>query len=494
MFETQPHLPIKRAREESDPESETDDMDFHHSENVTPTQALAGDADENPNYLEANLPPPLTPEHAALRADLQMITGVAMENLYKRITTDSKKSVDDAVAALMNQLQGQILSLNAPVSQLQQQLLACQLATQAPVKTPVAAQAKKALKLQLSKKNSGQDVAAPATIADTTPPVASTALQAPPTSARRWETVPPRAKAPTPKLIPTKYPQAEREVTCFFKDNNTTGTITQPEKTYAERQSMADIALRQMNAAFVDYKDISVPPFIRARITIRGAIVFTTGNDHNNVIYEDYISIIMHTLEYYGNCERVEIGKRFSQFLLHGIPTHLSISDISDSITANYPQLVQGQTPRWLTPPERREYKACSTIVMTLTGDVKKDAIGRQNLIVCNRECQVDDYIAYGRTTQCRKCQAYGHPAALCRNNSCCAVCAGPHETREHPCTLPTCKKGPTCTHPPIRCANCNSPHKASDPNCPERIKLRTLNKATNATNLGDAPMAGVAE
>jgi hypothetical protein len=190
MFETQPHLPIKRAREESDPESETDDMDFQHSENVTPTQAL-GDANENPNYLEANLPPPLTPEHAALRADLQMITGVAMENLYKRITTDSKKSVDDAVAALMNQLQGQILSLNARVSQLQQQLLACQLPTPAPAKTPVAAQAKKALKLQLSKKNSGQDVAAPATTADTTPPVASTTLQAPPTSARRWETVTP---------------------------------------------------------------------------------------------------------------------------------------------------------------------------------------------------------------------------------------------------------------------------------------------------------------
>jgi len=422
--------------------------------------------------------------------------GAAMEGLYTSITADTKKSVDDGVATLKktnNQLEGQILSLNARVSQLQQQLLTCQLPTQAPVKPPVAAQAKKVLKMKLSKKNSDQAVATPATTADTTPSVTSTALQVPPTSARRWKTVPPRAKALTPKLIPTKYPQAEHEVICFFKDNNTTGTITQPEQTYAERQSMADIALRRMNAAFVDYKDISIPPFIRTRITIRGAIIFTTGNDHNNVIYEDYISITMHTLEYYGNCERVEIGKRFSQFLLHGVPTHLSISDISGSITANNLQLVQVQTPRWLTPPERREHKACSTIVMTLTGNIKKDAIGRHNLIVCNRECQVNDYITYGRSTQCRKCQAYGHPAALCQNNSCCAVCAGPHETREHPCTLPACKKGSACIHPPIRCANCNLPHKARDPNCPERIKLRTLNKAMNATNLGDAPMAGAA-
>jgi len=86
---------------------------------------------------------------------------------------------------------------------------------------------------------------------------------------------------------------------------------------------------------------------------------------------------------------------------------------------------------------------------MTLTGNVKKASIGRQNLIICNRQCQLEDYIAYGRSTQCHNCQAYGHPAALCRNTPCCAVCANPHETKEHPCTLPMCKKGPACTHPP---------------------------------------------
>jgi len=152
--------------------------------------------------------------------------------------------------------------------------------------------------------------------------------------------------------------------------------------------------------------------------------------------------------------------------------THLSMSEISDSIATNYPQLVQGQTPRWLTTAERREYKTNSTIVMTLTGDIKKASIGRQNLIVCNRECQLDDYIAYGWSTQCHNSQTYGHPAALCQNDSCCAICAGPHNTHDHPCTLPTCKKGPTCTHPLIRCVNCNAPHKANDANCPERIRL----------------------
>jgi len=214
-----------------------------------------------------------------------------------------------------------------------------------------------------------------------------------------------KPKATLPKLIPTNYPQAEREVTCYFQNgdtNNSKGTLA--EKTYNERQTMAATALRRVNSVIVDNKDVLAPPFIRARVTGRGNIIFTTSTTQHNVIYEDYATIITDALSYYGQCEKVEIGRRFSQFLLHGVPTHLSISEISDSITTNYPQLVQGQTPRWLTPPERREHKTNSTIVMTLTGDVKKNAIGRQTLIVGNRECQLDEYIPYGRSTQCRNC------------------------------------------------------------------------------------------
>jgi hypothetical protein len=477
-------------------------MDFQHSENVTATQAL-GNSNESPEYASLQLPPPLNPEHAALRSDFELITLAAMDRLYHRITADVAKSAADTAIAFQkttDKLHSQIHSLGARVTQLQQQILTYQRPVSTPVAATAMAPAKKILRKTLTKKGTSGDTASTATATgNATPTVAVTMPQVPPTNTRGWETVPPKPqkpKATPPKLIPTNYPQAEREVTCYFQNNdadNTNGIHS--EKTYNERQTIADMALRQVNTAIVDNRDVLAPPFIRARVTVRGNIIFTTSTTQNNVIYEDYTTIIADALTYYGQCEKVEIGRRFSQFLLHGVPTHLSIPEISDSITTNYPQLVQGQTPRWLTPAERREHKTNSTIVMTLTGNVKKNTIGRQNLIVCNRECQLDDYIPYGRSTQCRNCQAYGHPAALCRNNSCCAVCAGSHETREHPCTLPICKKGPACTHPPIRCANCNSPHKASDPNCPERIKLRTLtlNKATNATTQGDAPMAGAA-
>jgi len=300
-------------------------------------------------------------------------------------------------------------------------------------------------------------------------------------------------KIPTPKLVATTYPQTEWEVTCYFAHEQGPDVIS-AEQDYNTRQIAADAALSRVNSTIVNNKDVFAPAFIRAQVTVRGNIIFTTGNNQTNVIYEDYTTIIKDALSYYGKCEQMEIGKRHSQFLLHGVPTHLSLPEISQSISSNYPQLIQSQSPRWLTLADRREHKANSTIVMTLTGNIKKGQIGRQHLIVCNRQCELDDYIAYGRSTQCRKCQAYGHPAALCRNNPCCAVCADSHETKEHPCALPICKKGPACTHPPIRYANCDAPHKASDPNCPEDIKIREFTKTnTNATTMGDAPQAGVA-
>jgi len=198
-------------------------------------------------------------------------------------------------------------------------------------------------------------------------------------------------KPATPKLIPTMYPQAEREVMCHFPTKSLAETATHAEQNYIARQAVADTALHRVNRALVDNQDVTAPPFLCARVTMHGSIIFTTTNTQNNIIYEDYTTIIADAHSYYGKCEKVEIGKRFSQFLLHGVLTHLSLPDISDSIATNYPQLIQCQTPCWLTLADRREQKATSTIVMTLSGSTKKTDIGQHYLTICNCECQLDD-------------------------------------------------------------------------------------------------------
>jgi len=240
-------------------------------------------------------------------------------------------------------LNQQIGLLNARITQMQQQLLTNQNSTLPPQTTPIAAPTKKIHKTKLEKKNTSEHQARTdivSAISDITE--SSTTLPTPVSNTRGWETVKStgqqKQKNTTPtKLILTIYPQVEREVSCHFlkqKDNNT------PGNNYTTRQNAADTALRRVNSSLVDNKDVTAPPFIRARVTVRGTIIFTTSTTQNNIVYEDYKMIIADALTYYRKCETVEIGKRFSQFLLHGVPTHLSLPEISDSIATNYPQLV----------------------------------------------------------------------------------------------------------------------------------------------------------
>jgi len=501
--------PAKRPHEDSDPESDydegdadTDRMDFQHVENVTPTQAI-GDEVDHPECSTPQLPPPLSPEYAALRSDFEIITMTAIEQLYIRITADMEKSMYDTTMALRktnDQLRNQITSLGAQITQLQQQVLTYQGAVHPML--PVVTPPKKDPKKKKEKQSTSPTVTAAPDYNSSTYAAVATATLTPPvpmmtTNTTGWTTLKVAGqkdkKIATSKLIPTTYLQAEREVTCYYIRVEGPDVIN-AEQDYTTRQISADAALHRVNAAIIENKDVFVPPFIRVRVTMSENIVFTTGNTQNNVIYEDYTTIIADAISYYGECEKVEIGKRFSQFLLHGVPTHLFLPEISQSLAMNYPQLIQGQTPQWLTLADRWEHKANSTIVMTLTDKVKEVDVGQQHLFVCNRQCQLDNYITHRRSTQCHNCQAYGHPAALCQNNSCCAVCVDLHETKEHLCALPICKKGPTCTHPPIRCANCDTPHKTSDPNCLAHFKLCDITKTnTNTVNKGDAPKAGVA-
>jgi len=226
-----------------------------------------------------------------------------------------------------------MLSLNARVSILQGRLLACHATTQhAAAKTmAVPLPAKKDPKRKKEKLNTNQTASKPtANNGPICAAVASTMTLSPTPALSQVDT---RGWTTTPKLIPTIYPKAECEVSYYFATDET--NTAPSEQDHTMRQAAADAALCRVNSAFIDTKDVDVPPFIRARATTRGAIMFTTSNCQSNIIYEDYVTIIADALSYHGKCEKVEIGKQFSQFLLHRVPTHFSLPEISDSIATN---------------------------------------------------------------------------------------------------------------------------------------------------------------
>jgi hypothetical protein len=280
-----------------------------------------------------------------------------------------------------------------------------------------------------------------------------------------------KKKAKRETVLPKPYPTADRLV--IF---NLTSAPN-------DRKEAADRALQLINKTITNHSDISYPPFILANITATNNLIFTVAPQHLGISYEPYLGIFEDALHEFPIASS-RISQRWTRFLIHGIPTVATPEDVRTEIETNYPSLRMGQTPRWLTSPERRQGKEASSMVVTFVGEMTKKSLGATRLAMFNRECNVAEYISFGPSTRCNKCQTYGHPTQRCTADGyTCAVCAQPHATKDHPCAIGNCKAGHSCNHPPIRCANCQQPHKASDRNCTTYVKLMlALRRDNNVT------------
>jgi len=104
------------------------------------------------------------------------------------------------------------------------------------------------------------------------------------------------------------YPQAERKVMCHFPALSPTKAATHVERDYIARQVVMDAALHRVNKALVDNQDVTAPPFLRARVTMYGSIIFTTTNTQKNIIDEDYTMIIADALSTTASAKRSKLG------------------------------------------------------------------------------------------------------------------------------------------------------------------------------------------
>jgi len=143
--------PAKRACEENDTDSDSDSdsddsgdkgreedddnaMDFQHTEDITATQAIEGDMDE-PTSTAPQMAAPLSPEHAAFRADIEIITSNLLDQFARTISAEismlfAQNNTTFQIAT--NSLTKQIATLGTRVTQMQQQLLS---AAQGPAAT-----------------------------------------------------------------------------------------------------------------------------------------------------------------------------------------------------------------------------------------------------------------------------------------------------------------------------------------------------------------------
>ena len=162
--------------------------------------------------------------------------------------------------------------------------------------------------------------------------------------------------------------------------------------------------------------------------------------------------------------------------VLHGVPKkNLDLIDQPQAIRelegTNALKSISRVAPLMRKP--RNPTAPTHSIVIFLSNAEEADGCISEGVVIQTRTHQAVRYTPQCQTTQCFRCQGYGHKAATCTRTIKCGKCSKDHETR-------------SCSTETLQCANCNGPHAAWHPDCPRKIKERerlTLRQVTIPEN-----------
>ncbi len=121
--------------------------------------------------------------------------------------------------------------------------------------------------------------------------------------------------------------------------------------------------------------------------------------------------------------------------------------------------------PYWLTTPDKRQNQRAGSVVVAFATEAEANRAIRHRLYIGGISVRVGKLYLTAPTTQCRKCQGFGHLDSYCRRAPTCRLCAGNHATEQHHCN--TCQaKGTSCPHLEPKCSNCKQAHTANTRSC----------------------------
>jgi hypothetical protein len=283
---------------------------------------------------------------------------------------------------------------------------------------------------------------------------------------------------PTNTSKPPSYAAAAAKVPPKSADWQVVGKKKTPQptvnNTLASRQlvltrdtyvSFDSLRLRnEFNDAFAR-KGVSVPVIASVTTSAKQNIVITTTPKFNGKYLLEHADVWDNITPF----TSAQLIESWHKVAVHNIPTSYSSNESLSIIKKEIETFNKGLkvvgNPYWLTKAERRQQQDTGTICIAFATEREAQQAIRNRLYVLGISVRAEKLHATPPTSQCPRCQRFGHSEARCSNTHVCKICAGRHATTVHKCN--TCNaKGRTCMHTIPLCANCKEAHTADSKLC----------------------------
>jgi hypothetical protein len=202
-------------------------------------------------------------------------------------------------------------------------------------------------------------------------------------------------------------------------------------------------------------------------------IVLTTTEDFSADFLIDKIDIWRHLITF----SHFQKDEPWFKVVLHGVST-------ADFDVPNWVELLEDEfktfnkefkpigVPYWLSSPTQRSEKLAGSLVVAFRTEEEAKRAIRQGLTIGGSQVRCEKHHPTAQSTQCSKCQGFGHLDIHCRFGYKCRLCAEPHSTTQHVCSM--CKiRGQACNHLTPECINCRGTHTADSIVCSTLIAIK---------------------
>ena len=196
--------------------------------------------------------------------------------------------------------------------------------------------------------------------------------------------------------------------------------------------------------------------------------------------------------------EKIDIWRNVTNFVsaqpiqswhkvaIHNIPSNYTNDELSilksEIKTFNTGMTIVGN-PYWLSSEANRREKVAGSVCIAFATEQEAQQAIRKPLYLLGISVRAEKIHSTPPTTQCAKCQGFGHTDKRCRKATACKLCAEPHPTAVHKCN--TCgAKAKKCAHTIPKCANCKEAHSADHRECEVFLAVKKPTQDANSKNV----------